>query len=709
MATTDSLDGYARYALIYGEDTYTSPTAQSPDTARRVLGLIPSPSGELEREQRHPTFLAAALTGGRVGYLEEFNWFNSATKVFTKFFLAATASKLYKQKVGTDSNWSELTTYFSGRSLALADFPVSVSIDNLLHLSDGAKALIYDGVQLLEDGLPAGTIAPAISTTAGSGTPALVSSTRYYWQAFVDETTAVTSDHEGSASPRSVGSGVVNASGNVSVKQQPGTVSTSTASAAVTGVSTQFTKLAVGWALYTAGQLQGYILSIASDTSLTLVANAATTTSGVSFTGLPARATHWYLYASESESSNQGVLRSAVAASTVSFSDTSAFPNVAGSTYANSAILMPLRNDQPLATKVMEVHKTRIFRRRETQPNFFNYTGAEEIENGSPAECAPGVGAATVSDLVNETSYPDESDSIRAMRSHGDALYIATEDDAVPVFGESRDDFTLSQIVAFKVGAAGRRAMVSTKWGLVFGANDRKLYLYPSFAPAAAATSSLIELGRPKRTTFELIKASDIDNWNLVHYVWGRRDWLVVCYQDRDSVFHTYVLDFEMKSWFELATGFAAAAVFEVADGNKVLVGGGTDGFVYVLDDLTGTYAGAGNFPAGIYRTPLLDFGQPAKDHIIYAVEYEKSDDALAVEVRVYLDPANPDAPTNGIVVNMVKTRLGWNRYRGFIQGSTGGTCHRAMVEISVPASTVDAKLRSLAVYANPIAQFGVK
>lgn len=294
------------------------------------------------------------------------------------------------------------------------------------------------------------------------------------------------------------------------------------------------------------------------------------------------------------------------------------------------------------------------------------------------------------------------------MTKHGPALYIATDDETSPLYGESIDDFAISDIAAFGVGAGGRFSMKSTPHGLLIGSNDKKLYLYPSQAPPTSdATSALIELSRPKRPSFEAIKPSDIDNWHIVYYNWGRRNWAVTCFQDIASVFHTFVFDFETKTWMELSVGFASLQVFEVADGSKVLIGGGADGYVYVIDDLTGTYAGSGNYPEGVFRTAPLDFGKPERDHVIYAVEYEKSDAAMDVVVTVYLDPADPDNPSGGITLNMTKTKFGTNRYRGFIKSDTGGTCQQAIVEFRIPASTVNGKLSGIAVYAETAAQFG--
>jgi len=65
-----------------------------------------------------------------------------------------------------------------------------------------------------------------------------------------------------------------------------GTITTDTASTTVVGTGTSFTSLAVGSKLYTPnGVLIGTISSIASDTSLTLTANAASANAGIAYYG----------------------------------------------------------------------------------------------------------------------------------------------------------------------------------------------------------------------------------------------------------------------------------------------------------------------------------------------------------------------------------------------------------------------------------------
>src|SRR5258706_16033931 len=130
----------------------------------------------------------------------------------------------------------------------------------------------------------------------------------------------------------------------------------------------------------------------------------------------------------------------------------------------------------------MEVHKNRIWRNLLTFPNFFNYTGYEEVlaeKAGTPSETVPGADPNTVSpEQINETSYPDQSSTITGIRKHGDALYVGSELNIIPLYGNSLQDFQLSEAQAFAVGFAGRRASCSTPFGLAFLSYDLKVYLY---------------------------------------------------------------------------------------------------------------------------------------------------------------------------------------------------------------------------------------
>jgi hypothetical protein len=684
-----------------GESTFASPTGHSSRFYRKVQGLVQSLAGELEREQRAVAFASTILPTNCL-FLHQFDHYDGGG-AFTSHFFAATATKLYKYSAGTLAEVTAVGT--------LAAVPVARNIDNAMHLSDGTSSWLFDGTNYVKDGFEIPPDLPTFVVTIGAGTPNKVSVNRYYWTTYADQT-AARREHESSSSPRSAaGTTVVANNGTVTVYQAAGTITTSNASAAVVGVATAFSARHVGMKLYTSGQLQGTILSVTDVTNLTLTANAATTVVGGRFVIAPSRATHWYIYASSSEEDKRGLLLQEVLVTTVTYTDNNFMVGLGTNVFTN--IKRPLLNDATNATQVMEVRAKRLFRRRESVPNQFTFTAYEEVlalTNGSPFECVPGLDTNTVSTQSNQETYPDDSDIIRAMIDYGGALMIGTEDEVTPWYGEGLDDFGFSSAPVFRVGVAGRNAWIGTSFGLMFVSYDRKIYLYPSrYVASSDDMSSLVEVGRPKRKDWEQIKGSDLVNVQLVHYNWGRRNWAVLCYQTEAGTYKTLGFDFESKGWFEFSEGCTAVAVWEVAAGKKVLIGARTDKKIYVLDDLTGTYTGSGNYPIGTVRE-LIDFESPDSEFIIDRIQFELSVATLAPVVTMWLDPTDPENPdteskgkltTSGAAATMAlgTTKLGANHYRCTPVG--GVTCQRVLVEIVIPANTVSGTIRGLAVYAS--------
>ena len=539
-------------------------------------------------------------------------------------------------------------------------------------------------------------------TSGALQSPVIITVNRFYWTTYADET--VGRVHESSSSPRSQGTGAVTRD-RIRVRQRRGVVTTASGSTAVNGFGTNFTSADIGLILRVDGVNMGTISAVGAVgsnnvQSVTLAANAPSTKTRQYFTVAPTRATAWHIYASESENSNIGVYLTSVSISTMEYVDASPLPGQNGSTFGD--IERPIRNDPPIPSKLLTLHKHRIWSRRETQPNFIIYTAAEEVsahDNGASEESAPGTDTGTISDLINEFGYPDESDVVRAFCSHGDALYIATEDEVLPLYGESFEDFAVSAVNAFGVGVAGRWAMASTPNGLAFVSYDKKVYLYPSFGvPIGQDVSALlVEIGQPKAKTFESIKAANLDDVRLKYYSYGRRNWLVLCFLDSTDVYQTWVFDFDTKGWFQLNRGVASLGVFEVSAGKKVLLGGGSDGIVYVLDDLTGTYSSGSAYPEAIYRPALIDFGAGDKKHIFRYVEFEVSNDVMPVTVTYWLDPVNVDSPGAGIEIVMSKVR-GSNLFRGFPK--FGGLCNYLLLEFKATSSTQNGTLRRVTVAA---------
>lgn len=771
-----------RFSLITGEDTYASQTAQNPVTSRRLKSLIPSAAGDLSREPFQAQYNANAL-GGPVGSLYQFDH-NDGNGNVTSFFFAASSSMIY-QSDGT--NWVTIQ--------AVVNFPQFVTINNILHISDGVTNWIFTGTGgFQKEGfpIPATSLIPSL-TTAAAFTPGAISPVattgitsisrvnglvtvvtassqpfgayltisgvtdptfngtfktnagsgptntftypqlgnnasssggnvddlvmttvlgKYYWLTYADETPNQL--HESSTGLISkVISGALT-SKKYGINLFPGTIAWTASTRVIQGTGTAFSALEVGYNISHFGLgFLGVIVAINANTqTVTIDRNLpALSPSGALYSIAPARATNIHIYASESESSKVGFYLDTVPASTPIYVDQSPFLGQPNAYYTQ--INRPVRNDPAPGSGILEVHKYRVWRRRETKPNFFLYSANEEVAssiNGSPQESYPGADVNTKSDIVNETSFPSQSNRLRSIVSHADALYLATEKQCLPLYGDSIDDFAISQVSAFSVGSAGRWAMISTPHGLAFMSYDRKLYLYPTsnypwaYVPKDVnVTESLIEIGKPLRKTFEQIKGSDLDNVRLCFYNYGRRNWLVVCYQDVNSVYHTWIYDFEIKNWFELSRGFSSVGVFDVGTPSrgKVLIGGGTDGKTYVIDDLTGS-ATPGVFPQGTWRPALIDFGSPDEARVARYVEFEVSNVNLAqfITVNYYLDPVDVDNPGAPKSISMSKVR-GSNLYRGFFKG--GAYCKRILLEFSVAANTTDGVIRGVVLKADEV------
>lgn len=469
----------------------------------------------------------------------------------------------------------------------------------------------------------------------------------------------------------------------------------------------------IGKSLYINGTLIGVISGYTVTgtfnylATLTMTGNAAANiTSGYAVI-CDARTTHWHLYGSESEGSKIGQFLASIPITqdlqTTPFVDDSPFIDDVTSQFL--PIYRPLRNDPPPPSRLLEVHKTRVWRTRFSTPNFFNYSANEEVtsgNNGDAPECIPGADVNTNSDLVNEVSFPDVSQGIRAAISHQDALYLFSERQCFPLYGQSYDDFALSQVTAFSMGIAGRFAGKSTPHGLAFVSYDRKIFIYPvqstvwSVTPQANATEALNEIGKPLRNELKNIDPTRLDEVVVEHYFFGIRDWLVVAYPQLDGAYATWVYDFPTKGWFQLQRGFSSLAVFEIGLGQRVLLGGAPDGNTYVVDDQNNIYSFVGTCPTSTFRPALINFGDEESLHIFKWLELEFSNSALEkdISVQFWLDPNDVDNPGPGQFIHLSSIK-GANRYMAAPAGK-GAVCQRMLLDITAKASTNAGVIRGL-------------
>lgn len=776
----------SRFEMITGQDSYASQTSQNPETSRRLVALVPQPNGLLMRQSAYPKFYPGS-ENQPITNIIPFIFNNQGVferHLFVKF---QGIGQIFEFIAGSWVTVPVITTFPSPAIFAREQLMYS-TVGGNLHLTDGNNNYLYDGIAkvFVSEGLPIPLMIPAVTVTGTSGNPVIVES-RYYWTTLADDT--VSRPHESSSSPISLGTGPVT-NRLIQVTQNVGTISVTTGSNAVVGSGTKFTQVQSTFAadyavLYIEGVLLGVIDTIVDDTHLTLLNPVSTPSgSGAHFVAAPSRATHWNLYASESETSKVGLLLSenplplpragtitiangasfgttsvptfylrdigarlyinntfagfivdiggqVEPSSTVAISTPWGFPTASYPYLASAMVYLdnsdwfgvsgnslfqqinrPFRNDPPVNSSILAEHKYRLWRRRDTRPNFFSFSANEEVSatnNGSPYESNPGVDINTQSDIVNEDSYPDQSLEIRAMISHADALYIFTELQALPLFGETIDDFALSQVSAFNVGCAGPFAAISTPHGLVFMSNDRKVYLYPTanypwkYVPQDVnVTEQLLEIGLPLRTVFSNIATTNLNNVRMTFYNFMTRDWLILAFTDLQGVVHNWIYDFVTKVWFELTPAFVSIVVYEFASGQKVLLGGGADGFVYVIDDLTGTYvANPNTLPAATFRPALVDFGDPDSKHVFRYLEFELTNQTLIQDITVsfWLDPQdvdNPGPPSRKITMATVK---GANLFRGFPM--SGGLCQRLLLSLDIQSSTNAGGFRSIKLVAD--------
>lgn len=727
MAAPSTKEIVSRFNLVTGEDSFSGQNSQNPATSRRILSLIPSANGELNREGGEALYLPTVLPSP-VGNLFQYDYITTAGAQTSKRF-AATSTSLYMEVGGawvvqtlpTDAGVTT-TTPFSA-------YPKFILLNNLMHLSDGVSNWIYDGPNnnFVIDGfrIPLGN---PVSVDGGAGAITSLIDT-FYWYTFADRTPGRV--HESSSSAISPSMGPITSRQRV-VTITPGTISTVRGSTNVVGVGTDFVHIVVPpgqtalatftdafYHLYANGSDLGAIAFVTDDTHLTLITPAPSTLTNALILIAPARATHINVYKSESDGSKLGKFLTTLQVTTGStVVDNSPFENQASSTILD--IERPIRNDPPPASSILEVHKQRVFRRRDFSttfglfelPNRALFSAFEEVlsgNNGSPQESYPGADQNTLSDIINEFLFPKPAVQIRALKSHNDALWFATERDVVPMWGDTINEFSLSEVTAIDGGAISAWGMESLSHGLSIFTYDRKLYLYPPISPAYAitpeqlnVTDQIVEIGKPMRNKFLHILSSDQDNVRTLKYRYNMRDWLVVTYQDDTNVYHTFVYDFEIKGWYELQRGFVSLAVFEPTLGNKVLVGGGVDGKVYVVDDVLGLITPNATKPSALFRTSLIDFGNPLALHEVLTLEIEVSNPLLmdqTTTVNFYLDPPDADNPGTPIPLLMSPIPNFPNIYRGFFPTAGGGMgtlCRRLMVELNLASDTNGGSFREV-------------
>lgn len=292
----------ATYTLIGGEESYRNKLNQSPMAFRRLENFIPSLRGELEQKDASFTFSPGQTPTNMFQYKRVEN--NGAVTRLLLYSAQFTGSPFNGWKVfvvnGTGTAAIELFPGTSGYAVLAAE-PVFVQPNNnLCYFTDGERWFGTDGtfVQLAGIDFP---IDPPTLAFGGTGTGVLnVNVNRFYWVVWADM---------GSTASPELGGGVWSSSGPIS---------------AGTGVLT-------------------------NDKVTVTRPNAP-----------PIRATHWLLFASETDGDAVfGALLAIVPIATATFIDQSPFSDQSGT--AMVTIRRPIRNQPMIPGSHAVLYKGRIF------------------------------------------------------------------------------------------------------------------------------------------------------------------------------------------------------------------------------------------------------------------------------------------------------------------------------------------------------------
>ena len=329
-------------------------------------------------------------------------------------------------------------------------------------------------------------------------------------------------------------------------------------------------------------------------------------------------------------------------------------------------------------------------------PSQVAYTALEEVEglqNGRGEESMPGSTPAPEandnSDIVNLLNYPSEAHQLVGALPFNDTLVVFSDTSAVPLEGDSFDDFGFSEHVTLSVGLAHKYAITKSRHGLFFVSDGHKIFQAPLSAP-------VIELSKGIRGDIKDLDSS-LPTW-LAVFDFAERSWLSVTYTDTGSTKRHRLLDLETRQWFKF-TDFAPTPVIEYKPvaGKKVLLGA-TASTIYVLDDPQTAYTASSNdAPAAKFKQVLLDLGDPSRFKVWK--QFLVHTDAVPT-VKYWIDPFDPDSPGSATTLTMVaKTNLA-ELLEGSFQVDGDAYGKRMLIEVTLPAIAVPKKVLGMEVYA---------
>lgn len=330
-------------------------------------------------------------------------------------------------------------------------------------------------------------------------------------------------------------------------------------------------------------------------------------------------------------------------------------------------------------------------------PTNIAYSALEEVESlqhGRGEECFPGCTAPPkvedASDLVNLLTFPEEARELVGAESFVGSLFVWSDTAGAAVLGDSFDDFGFYATELMPQGLAGPLAVAKARAGMFFLSSDLKLY-------RVMGESGLEELSLPVRR--DLARISLAGPRSLAVYDFGERAWAVLVAEE-DGARRVRLFDLDLRQWFRFTewTSPTLAIVYEPVLGKKVLlVADGTS--LRVAADPLGAYpAGSGQAPAARFRQVLLDLSSPTEFKTWGDVTVHTTG---TPSLQYWIDPVDPDNPGSGTVAQFKALDQLPSLYRVFLrQQPAGAYGKRLLVEVTLPAATVPAKVFGIEVEA---------
>ena len=217
-------------------------------------------------------------------------------------------------------------------------------------------------------------------------------------------------------------------------------------------------------------------------------------------TSAPERSTHWSIYASAADGSLDLFRAVTLPIATTYYDDDSPDYGATGSILVN--IRDPERNDIPPKSKILELHRARIFARNEEQKNEMWHSALGEVRansNGAAEESFSGFASNTISDLQNFIDPPTQTDEMSAYKSWNNDLWFLTRREGFRLVGSGglQDNFVLRDfepMPAFRAGGAGPHAITTCPYGLAFMSPERTMYLYSGGGFRLDATAAFFHI-----------------------------------------------------------------------------------------------------------------------------------------------------------------------------------------------------------------------